>query len=84
MNDILRVVLVAEQVPRERVRIVQVRQDDALEPLQVALVHRSPLVCMPHTHQDRESPRSIPDDDDGNKANGLRVNVWSLFRGTDS
>jgi hypothetical protein len=41
LDSVLRVVLVAQQIPRERVRIVQVRKDDSLEPFDVALSHGS-------------------------------------------
>ena len=39
LNEILRVMLVAHQIARERVRIVEMRQDNSFEPIDVALGH---------------------------------------------
>jgi hypothetical protein len=41
LDDILRVVLVAQEIARERVRIVQMRQHNSFEALDVALGHGS-------------------------------------------
>jgi hypothetical protein len=39
LDDILRIMLVAQKIARERVRIVQMRQYNSFEPLYVALRH---------------------------------------------
>src|SRR4029079_1060132 len=56
LNDVLRVVLVAQEIACERVRIVQMRKDHSLESVDVALGHSS--------ERNLPRPRFIPGNDE--------------------
>lgn len=40
LNNVLCVMLVAQHIPRKRIRIVHMRNDDSLEPIRVAIGHQ--------------------------------------------
>src|SRR5438067_1501413 len=43
LNDILRIVLVAKEIVRKRVRVIEMREHESLEGLDVTLRHQGPV-----------------------------------------